>query len=213
MVKVLLKCETCHNTYERWPYEIEGSRFCSRSCQSKTTRNQIQTGYKRVCWYCGKDFYAPKCYDRNKARTQERVFCSHSCYKSYNRVELPCEQCGNTFVVQRHRKDIARFCKHACYAVWLSFHNAGENHPNWKGGWEPYYGSDWPRQRQACRERDNYTCRICQRTREQVSSENLDVHHHNAYRVSKDNSLGNLITLCDKCHHDVENNKIVCPVP
>jgi len=101
--------------------------------------------------------------------------------------------------------------RHSSYAEWLSQNRCGEMHPNWRGGWEPYYGSDWPRQRKACRERDAHTCRVCGATAEQVGSENIDVHHRIPFRTSHDNSLGNLVTLCDTCHHAVEAGRVQCP--
>lgn len=209
--KIVLTCETCGQLYERHESEAANSRYCSRSCQGKAPNPDRRSGYDRTCWYCGDNFYAPQCHDTNKKRTEERAFCSRACFVAYNRVELPCEQCGSLFVVQRHRMDAARFCKHSCYAVWLSENQCGVMHPNWRGGWEPYYGSDWPRQRKACRERDVHTCRVCGATAEQVGSENIDVHHRVPFRVSHDNSLGNLVTLCDPCHHAVEAGRMVCP--
>jgi len=148
---------------------------------------------------------------RTRSVHEGRAFCSRACFVAYNRVELPCEQCGALYVVQRHRMHAARFCKHSCYAEWLSQNRCGEMHPNWRGGWEPYYGSDWPRQRKACRERDAHTCRVCGATAEQVGSENIDVHHRIPFRTSHDNSLGNLVTLCDTCHHAVEAGRVQCP--
>ena len=220
--KSTVSCQQCHRPFQVWPYREATAKFCSVACKRLADSIELKQRLRekhpnfsrtpRICWYCGQSFTAPPGQDRRNAGSQ-RVFCSMDCWRNYSRVELACEQCGNIFVVQRHRKDIARFCTHTCYATWLSLHQAGENHPNWKGGWEPYYGSDWPRQRQACRERDSYTCRICSHTRDEVGSENLDVHHYIPYRVSKDNSLGNLITLCDRCHHDVENGRVACPNP
>ncbi len=58
--------------------------------------------------------------------------------------------------------------------------------------------------RQRCLERDNFTCQHC------GAKDNLDVHHKDEkslWKVGKDanNSLPNLITLCDPCrqllHH------------
>jgi len=212
MPQIQLKCEACGKVYSRWPCAAHNSRFCSRSCQGKRP-SQNKTGHLRPCYYCGSSFYASNCYDKNKKRTAERPFCSRTCFVAYNKIEMFCEQCNKQFYVQRHRKDIARFCGYPCYNQWLSSNNVGEAHPAWKGGWEPYYGTDWSRQRLACRQRDNHTCRICSVTVEQVGSKNIDVHHVLPFRLSRDNSLGNLVTLCDGCHHSVEAGKLVCPNP
>jgi HNH endonuclease len=212
-MKIVVQCETCKTDYEVWPYRKDTSRFCSSTCRDIAPRPSRITSEQRLCWYCGTTFATPPCHDRNKKRTEHRVFCSRMCYTSYTQVALPCEHCGAEFVVQRYRLDKARFCGLPCYGHWLSEHQTGENHPNWKGGWEPYYGSDWYRQRDACRERDNYTCRACGIHSDDIGSQHMDVHHVVPYRLSRDNSLGNLVTLCDPCHHAVESHKIPCPEP
>ena len=79
--------------------------------------------------------------------------------------------------------------------------------PNWiKDLFHPErlsYGSDWPRQRYRALERDNFTCRYegCSET------EKLHVHHIVKYRISKNNNLDNLITLCEKHHPVIESCK------
>lgn len=75
-----------------------------------------------------------------------------------------------------------------------------ENNPNWRGGWEDYYGPDWESQRRLALKRDNKTCNKC----EMMGN---TIHHIVPYRVSHDNSLENLLTLCPNCHSKIENNK------
>lgn len=65
-------------------------------------------------------------------------------------------------------------------------------------GYKNYRGEDWEIQRKKCLERDNYTCRKCQKPAK-------NSHHIIPYRYSKDNSLKNLITLCKRCHTKEEN--------
>lgn len=87
------------------------------------------------------------------------------------------------------------YCSADCrYRDWV-----GEKHPGWKGGYEPYYGPDWPFQRRACLERDDYRCRDCGRGKEDLG-QNPDVHHTIKFRLSHDNGLENLVTLCRECH-------------
>jgi len=65
---------------------------------------------------------------------------------------------------------------------------------------ETVYGSDWNDQRDEALKRDNYVCQYegCNET------QCLHVHHINPRRISNDNSLDNLITLCEKHHSIVE---------
>ena len=92
----------------------------------------------------------------------------------------------------------------------------GPKHWNWKGGPFPY-GSLWSIQRARARNRDNYTCQRCGVTEEELGHE-LSVHHIRPFRESKDNTLSNLICLCENhggngCHKHCEHHPEDCPVP
>lgn len=84
---------------------------------------------------------------------------------------------------------------------------SGQNNKLWKGGPEGIYGSNWSEQRKLALERDNYECQKCG-----VSNEDCDpalhVHHKIPYREFDDDEkahkLSNLISLCPKCHAQVE---------
>jgi len=53
-----------------------------------------------------------------------------------------------------------------------------------------------------CLKRDGFKCRKC--GADQIAKD-LDVHHINPFKRSKDDSLNNLITLCSSCHRTQEN--------
>jgi hypothetical protein len=75
-----------------------------------------------------------------------------------------------------------------------------KEHWNWQGGksYEPY-SSDWTKTlRVAIRERDKYTCIICNKYGNLV--------HHIDYN-KKNCELNNLITLCNKCHTKTNYNR------
>jgi len=86
----------------------------------------------------------------------------------------------------------------------------GEDHFNWKGGHDRYYGANWHQQRQKALERDDYTCQRCG-VEKQPDERQLSIHHReplNGYKRKYDapewwergNRLENLITLCQPCH-------------
>ena len=57
--------------------------------------------------------------------------------------------------------------------------------------------------------RDNFTCQSCNRNKNQLGNNRLEIHHIDGNGSSKpkeeqNNSLDNLITLCHKCHYKVE---------
>lgn len=94
----------------------------------------------------------------------------------------------------------------------------GEMNSNWKGGYEPYYGKNWYKQRRAARERDGYECVVCGMPDEEHESKfgwRLEVHHIVPVREFDEpedaNRLENLITLC-RPHHQMYENLPVRPV-
>jgi len=48
-----------------------------------------------------------------------------------------CRECNNNFNITNDRKF---FCSKKCHQQWLRKNiQEGENHPNWKGGYEEFY--------------------------------------------------------------------------
>ncbi len=91
----------------------------------------------------------------------------------------------------------------------------GTKHWRWKGGPIPY-GLLWPFQRNRARNRDNYTCQRCGIAEKELGHA-LSVHHIRPFRESKDNSVENLVCLCDLndngCHSYCEHHPEECPQP
>jgi len=81
----------------------------------------------------------------------------------------------------------------------------GENHPNWRGGNSPGYklyltDRNWHELRKQVYERDNWTCQDCGKK----CHHDITCHHIVPYRISQDDSMDNLITLCVACHSKKE---------
>ena len=76
----------------------------------------------------------------------------------------------------------------------------GENHPNWKGGISENHKRlntlEWNETRKKIYKRDNWTCQICNKKNPKI----MQCHHIIPYRISQDDSMENLITLCCNCH-------------
>jgi len=91
---------------------------------------------------------------------------------------------------------------------WSSEFNSkriGNKNPNWLGGVTPenkarFNGKVWKLIRKLILERDNFTCQKCGKVQK-----NLDVHHKNPWRQSKNDDLDNLVSLCRKCHREEES--------
>jgi len=99
-----------------------------------------------------------------------------------------CLDCGKSILLGNER----------CSVCWYKF-NTGGNHPNWQGGTSnaPYPYEFNKKLKDLIRERDNYTCQVCD-IKEKDFYRKLDIHHID---YDKDNlDPRNLISLCQSCH-------------
>jgi DEAD/DEAH box helicase domain-containing protein len=93
---------------------------------------------------------------------------------------------------------------------WLTLSEQTVNYLKELGVWtnDPNdYGPNWQKIREAVRTRDQFTCQVC--GAKEINRQH-DVHHKIPFRAftSRDeaNRLENLTTLCQSCHHKVEQN-------
>lgn len=81
----------------------------------------------------------------------------------------------------------------------------GEKHHSWKGGITPedqkrVHSLEWIKIRNKIYERDNWHCKVCGKH----CQKDIQCHHIIPYRITRDNSERNLITLCRRCHKKEE---------
>lgn len=207
--------------------------FCSRSCkhdwQEEHVVGENHHQYERVsvpCDWCGDEIKRKP----SVAEVKDRAFCDLECFSEWcseERVEeqhprykggdqpSECEYCGEEYTVRPAKLEASRFCSYDCLGEWQrdSEAYAGEDNPNWEGGYEPYYGPNWTKQREKALRRDSNTCQDCGLTAEESKSkygQELSVHHRRPFRLhipeegepnyEKANRLDNLVTLCVACH-------------
>ena len=77
-----------------------------------------------------------------------------------------------------------------------------ERHFNWKGGITPetqrrIQSIKWKQIRKQVYKRDNWICQVCGK---HCQKKEIQCHHVIPYRITQDNSMDNLITLCSSCH-------------
>lgn len=130
----VLKCEQCGREFYSAPGQVERRKYCSRPCRNAAVARTQRT----VCVRCGREFSdAPSvgkkwcswaCYDadRTPRRTCKRcggplkrgarTWCSHECFTlgRRNRLEKPCEVCGQTMSFTPYEGRTKRFCSRAC---------------------------------------------------------------------------------------------------
>ena len=148
-----------------------------------------------TCPVCNKEFTRWVSQEKRKGRSGI-LYCSRKCqWKSLRTGSMyNCEHCGKEVYITKNARGNHHFCNKKCEMKW----KVGENHPNWKGGYDYNYGLGWKEQRLLVLERDH----VCQKC---GVSKKLDVHHIIPFKVSEDNSLDNLITLCKSCHSTIGN--------
>jgi len=169
------------------------------------------------CVECGTEFgYYPS--DKDGVYCSECVaeadaFLGTPSYagKDIPRVDTECEQCGEMFtVLTQYDRYPCRFCSHDCLCDWMSDEMyEGERPPN-------VYNGDWLSVRNAALERDTHECQICGKPKEDIGHE-PDVHHIEPIRTFDDpqdaHEITNVITLCRRCHRNVEVGNFDCPEP
>ena len=115
-----------------------------------------------------------------------------------------CEVCENLIWVCPYQAEKKRFCSNECRSNGHSKDMMHENNPKWQGGISEEYKKDktskeWKEKRLEVYTRDNFTCQSCGKTETK-----LDAHHIIPWRISFDDSVSNLISLCPSCHIQVE---------
>lgn len=228
MGKETIQCDNCDAELQRWPSHISDHNFCDRDChsewQSRRKTGKAHPRYSRVlleCDWCGDKLERIQ----SRAKNYERQFCDGGCKGDYysenpaelhnqDRVTVNCATCGSELERRKHRveQNERHFCDRECKGQWWSEHVAGEDHPNWQGGFDDYYGENWPQQRRRARKREQYRCFFCglhDGACQLVHGRELEVHHvqrkDDFDDLGEANRIGNLLTLCRRCHHSLHN--------
>ena len=205
--KVELICDYCGEAFLRYPSNIHNPKhmFCSKQCMNKYIEGAKE---KRICKQCGKEFEVYKiAIEKTNASGN---FCCRQCYneylttlkgeknKCYNRIIRKCGWCGKDVAVipSKAREYEHSFCNIECRSKFMAEYMKGNKNPFWKGGTSNYRGNFEEVKKKYFVK--NKFCAICGTTK------NIHIHHIIPYRLTKDNSVGNLIPLCGSHHKVVE---------
>lgn len=180
-LQILVFCKTCGKGFTKKKSWAERSK--NHYCSMKCTRT-----FKIVkCTYCGKEI------KRTGTRVRERNYCNASHQLKY--------EYENGIRQRKPSKKLYKAHKEKC---------SGSNNYKWNGGrknwklirYDFYYQTKWQELRLKVYKRDKWICQICN---VHCSKKNkIQCHHIVPYRISQDNSIENLITLCAKCHKKEE---------
>lgn len=137
-------------------------------------------------------------------------FCSRKCYTEYQktlkgnknnhytRKDVKCPTCGRIFKALPSKMKMYKntFCSFECKNAYMKEYIGGEKNCNWKGGESKYRGDFNEVKKKYFIGKQH--CAICGKTT------NIHIHHIIPYRLTQDNSINNLIPLCNKHHKQVE---------
>lgn len=174
-----------------------------------------------ICQTCGKIFHKKP----SHAKRVKRHYCSQKCRRTFRIVK--CAYCGKELKRPGIRVKTHNYCNASCQMKYEYSHGrnkkphenlykahkekcSGKSHYMWKGGkkkWKLknadfYYQIPWQELRMKIYKRDKWTCQIC--GVKCGRKHRIQCHHINPYRISHDNSMDNLITLCVSCHRREE---------
>ncbi len=160
---------------------------------SKALKNSpFKIGFKKGCipWIKGKKGVFKHTEETKKWMSESRKGKKHWAY-------------GKTFSKEHRRKMRLARLGVIPWNKGLKGFQAGEKHPNWRGGVTKYgYSFNFNKElKELIRKRDNYECQMCGCSQEKCQEEHnekLCVHHINYNK--KNNNPDNLISLCKRCH-------------
>lgn len=187
--KVTLICHFCKKTFQV-DYWFSNQKYCSRECARSASRGKTMVEMR--CKFCGKKFIREKCYQGQK-------YCSYRCSVEAKKKNIikTCEICGKKFNVKPSIAHKRFTCSKACDKERRSIMYSGAGAPTFKNRQHYYKNTAGQRLRRLIRERDNYTCQECGKTKTEMGR-NPIVHHIDG---NYNNNLpDNLICLCHSCH-------------
>lgn len=205
-------CLYCGNVFQTIPSETR--KFCSQLCGAKYYSPWTKEQEELLVNYYPIKQYA----ELEKIIGQSRKAIDHKICTKYPQLKkhkpsvvINCTQCGKE--IKRYQCLLrsgkwGNFCSKKCRGYWISENIIGENHPSWKGGYFPYFGTNWRKIKRAVRANKNLRCYLCG-IHESKLDIKLHIHHKTPRRdfekVEDSNTLENLVLLCNKCHKKVEN--------
>jgi len=150
---------------------------------------------------------------RTPGNIREKTFCCRQCHDVYRLKGPPrkgriCITCG---IVYKGKKPTQTHCSRKCFETDRKERMRGDKNPSYVDGrsYSQSYnaGDTWQDIRRMAYKRDNYCCQHCgvkcvakNRATEETNHRVIQCHHIELYRLTQDNSLDNLITLCLSCH-------------
>jgi len=215
-------CSQCGKEIWRKPSEFKRSKnfFCSPECHDKfRVKPKVKTltidemhGENHPRWAGAK--YCKICGVELLTREKRRAnLCSENCTKEANHRrgvkvnekrkvggQYFCKFCNKEMTMpMAHNRT---FCSRVCFGAWVHLYKSGENSSQWHSGanYQKYPPEFNYQLRLKVRRRDNFTCQSCGLIHKGTGPEGRGLLVHHIDRNKNNNSIGNLLTLCNSCH-------------
>lgn len=197
------QCRSCGKDFIAFK---SNRQFCSAPCQQKGWRDGEKLFRLKEVHFC------KRCNTEFETHDKRKTFCSSDCkVKFYNEarpttkaLQRECPQCHKMFVPMQKRGVGKIYCSPSCkrkFNYSLNHETLKDRRAKWakKNKW----GGNW----EDCLARDKYTCQLCGLTltpSQWEGNRRLAVHHRDCSGEadSKNHDIGNLLTLCKKCHDE-----------
>lgn len=158
-------------------------RYCSNDCVCKNKKIEL------ICDNCGIIFKRLK----SNIKNSKKHYCSKKCFDEYinSKIIKNCLWCGKEFKINKSvlsgkTNSSGKFCSPKCYYESMTFLDKPHR-----------YGKEFSINKKKFFK--NSFCVLC------GSFKNIHIHHIIPFRLTKDNSVENLVALCSRHHKMFEN--------
>jgi hypothetical protein len=207
-------CLQCGSNFTTKPSVQDQSKYCSKHCSSKGTREVRRAAYDQ--WLATREtprrfsklYYTTCAKCESPITGRRRVKMCRKCIDDFRSPNTKnCSVCRSEF--KSPASSSKTTCSRACSSTHRSESQRGENGPRWAGGKTSQAllvrssaaYKDW---RGQVFERDDYTCQMCG-----TRGHKLAAHHIKRFKTHPHLALWvpNGITLCWPCHRGIHHKE------